>query len=300
MERYRIARSAKHAAFFLLLVNVPLHAESTRVPLNLNPPVADEKIEPIEISLPTSTNPLPAPIDARGKQIVTKSFPPLAPLTVGNFPAAPALREPTPSPKNTIDESAALDLLSPTTAAAGAEVTKEKTATITDVVKAAATAAANATNSFAAKAATPESIAAPVTVKAPAPVALPLLLPAAAQAAQPIDTEKPMLPPAAEAAVILSRNQFYPQRVHVPQGTRVRIWFTTVEAKPAALIVEGLKMQRWIASENSQNTGNSSGYFELQRELTRDRVTEITLQPSAGTYPFFDALSGARGEIVVE
>jgi hypothetical protein len=74
-----------------------------------------------------------------------------------------------------------------------------------------------------------------------------------------------------------------------------------VESKPAALIVEGLKMQRWIASENASLTPSTApDYFELQRELTRERVTEITLEPSAGTYPFFDALSGARGEIVVQ
>ncbi|GEM_PF-4731506 len=110
-----------------------------------------------------------------------------------------------------------------------------------------------------------------------------------------------VLPAAAEAAVILSHNRFYPNKIQMPAGTKVRIWFTTVESKPAALIVEGLKMQRWIASENSSLTPSTApDYFELQRELTRERVTEITLEPSAGTYPFFDALSGARGEIVVQ
>lgn len=110
-----------------------------------------------------------------------------------------------------------------------------------------------------------------------------------------------VLPAAAEAAIILSRNRFYPSKIQMPAGTKVRIWFTTVESKPAALIVEGLKMQRWIASENASLTPSTApDYFELQRELTRERVTEITLEPSAGTYPFFDALSGARGEIVVQ
>lgn len=110
-----------------------------------------------------------------------------------------------------------------------------------------------------------------------------------------------VLPAAAEAAVILSHNRFYPNKIQMPAGTKVRIWFTTVESKPAALIVEGLKMQRWIASENSSLTPSTApDYFELQREVTRERVTEITLEPSAGTYPFFDALSGARGEIVVQ
>jgi hypothetical protein len=110
-----------------------------------------------------------------------------------------------------------------------------------------------------------------------------------------------VLPATAEAAIILSRNRFYPSKIQMPAGTKVRIWFTTVESKPAALIVEGLKMQRWIASENASLTPSTApDYFELQRELTRERVTEITLEPSAGTYPFFDALSGARGEIVVQ
>jgi hypothetical protein len=110
-----------------------------------------------------------------------------------------------------------------------------------------------------------------------------------------------VLPAAAEAAVILSNNRFYPSKIQMPAGTKVRIWFTTVESKPAALIVEGLKMQRWIAAENASLTPSTApDYFELQRELTRERVTEITLEPSAGTYPFFDALSGARGEIVVQ
>ena len=134
----------------------------------------------------------------------------------------------------------------------------------------------------------------------PTPTPTPTLTPTPAPQAATPSTEV-VLPAAAEAAVILSRNRFYPSKIQMPAGTKVRIWFTTVESKPAALIVEGLKMQRWIASENASLTPSTApDYFELQRELSRERVTEITLEPSAGTYPFFDALSGARGEIVVQ
>jgi hypothetical protein len=239
--------------------------------------------KPIEVTLPTSNNPAVLETDSEGK-VVSNS--------AKNFPPTP-IPAPKPVPK-----------VAPVANKAKAAAPKVTAASS----KPAKPAAAEVENSApSAQAAPPDLAAVPadtVTQVEEAPSVMEALFrqPASNSESAEAGTEaKPTLPAAAEAAVILSRNQFYPSRINVPQGTRVRIWFTTVEPRPAALVVEGLKMQRWIASENNSVTsGNSPGYFELQREVTRERVTEITLQPSAGTYPFFDALSGARGEIVVE
>ena len=253
------------AAFFVFLFShSPLFAE------------ARKRIQaPIEVTLPTSANPLPFARDAKGKPVGNRNFPPLV---------TPDISKQTADVKN-----AATDLANKASQAAS-----KATAPLN-------TTAESITDNLPGEIAPPDEITPSAVAAAPTTAAPAATSTAATSATAAQETPQQLLPAAAEAAVILSRNQFYPQRVHVPQGTRVRIWFTTVEAKPAALIVEGLQMQRWIASENpSLSASSTPGYFELQREVTRDRVTEITLQPSAGKYPFFDALSGARGEIVVE
>lgn len=126
--------------------------------------------------------------------------------------------------------------------------------------------------------------------------ASPLPVPTAAST-----TSEKSMPAPAEVAVILSQNQFFPRKVHVSAIGQIRLWFTTVDPRPAALVLEGLKVQRWLAAELGMiPTAVGTEYYEVQRELTKERVTEVILQPPPGKYTFFDAVSGAEGELIVE
>lgn len=108
------------------------------------------------------------------------------------------------------------------------------------------------------------------------------------------------LPPTPEVAVILSNDKFYPNRVKLIEGLPTRLMFATTNRKPAALIIEKLKVQRWIAKEPKINMPQDAKSAEINRELVTNRVTEITLEPRRGSYQFHDAVSGATGELVVE
>lgn len=102
----------------------------------------------------------------------------------------------------------------------------------------------------------------------------------------------------AEIAIILHNSRFYPSRIKLKEGQPTRLFFTSLNQKPAALIVEELRVQRWIAKETGSAPQAPAG--EISRELSQNRITEISLQPKRGTYMFHDALSGAVGEILVE
>lgn len=297
----------------LALTATAAHAESNQ-----------RNAKAIEVTLPTATNPVVLETDADGKVVLNtnQNFPPIA----NDLPKTGAAAKANATTKKKAKAAAAKATTTavkaavaavPAPVAANAPVNAPVPAPVTVTTNAVSAAAAGAATAPAVQKLTSFSALIPadpsseldppaLTPAAPGPTAMESItrLTAsvdAAQQEQATAQDKPSLPAAAEAAVILSRNQFYPSRITVPNGTRVRIWFTTVETRPAALVVEGLKMQRWIASDSNSNfAGGAPGYFELQRELTRERVTEITLQPNTGTYPFFDALSGARGEIVVE
>ena len=106
------------------------------------------------------------------------------------------------------------------------------------------------------------------------------------------------LPLEGEVAIILNNNRFYPARFKLKEGQPIHLYFTSLNPKPAALIIEELQIQRWIAKESPQRPTNSP--LEISRELDTNRMVEITLQPKRGTYQFHDALSGAMGEIFVE
>jgi hypothetical protein len=107
------------------------------------------------------------------------------------------------------------------------------------------------------------------------------------------------LPYSPEVAVVLSNDKFFPSRVKLFEGQPARLIFATTNRKPAALIIERLKFQRWIAKEPKLSSPES-GKFELNRELVTNRVTEVTFEPKRGSYTFHDAVSGASGEILVE
>jgi hypothetical protein len=105
-----------------------------------------------------------------------------------------------------------------------------------------------------------------------------------------------------EVSIILSNQMFFPARVQLRAGYQTRLYFTTTQKGPAALIIERLNIQRWIAKEGSAARVNDTdgAPWEITRQLDRDRMTEVILTPRKGTYAFYDALSGARGELIVE
>lgn len=109
-------------------------------------------------------------------------------------------------------------------------------------------------------------------------------------------------PVSTEVSIILANQTFFPARVQLRAGLQTRLYFTTTQKGPAALIIERLNIQRWIAKEgNAVRVNDTDGApWEITRQLDRDRMTEIVITPRKGTYAFYDALSGARGELVVE
>lgn len=109
-------------------------------------------------------------------------------------------------------------------------------------------------------------------------------------------------PVSTEVSIILSNQMFFPARVQLRAGYQTRIYFTTTQKEPAALIIERMNIQRWIAKEGAAVKVNDTdgAPWEVTRQLDRDRMTEVIITPRKGTYAFFDALSGARGELIVE
>jgi len=114
----------------------------------------------------------------------------------------------------------------------------------------------------------------------------------------------PSRPPkgVSDFSIILSNNEFYPSKIVLKPGSTIRLLFTTTNKKSAALVIEKLNIQRWI---NSQFAGEKTKEldrtkFEVNRELSANRVTEITFQAKPGTYSFHDVITGASGEISVE
>ncbi len=110
------------------------------------------------------------------------------------------------------------------------------------------------------------------------------------------------VPVVSEVAIILSSQNFFPRKVHLAAGKEARIYFTTTNKDPAALIIERMNIQRWIAKDGGAIKQNDIGRapWEFTKELNMKRLTEIIITPRKGTYVFYDALTGARGEIVVE
>ena len=72
--------------------------------------------------------------------------------------------------------------------------------------------------------------------------------------------------------------------------------------KPAALIIERLQIQKWVAKDDHpvEMSELERARWEMNRELATSRITEIMLNPANGYYTFHDALTGAHGDILVE
>jgi hypothetical protein len=104
-----------------------------------------------------------------------------------------------------------------------------------------------------------------------------------------------------EMSIILSDGKFRPSRIRLKAGETTRLLFTTLGHKPAALIIERLRVQKWLTRpEEAVRRTPSSAPWEVNRELSSNRLTEVALDPVRGNYTFHDAISGAAGEIVVE
>ena len=94
--------------------------------------------------------------------------------------------------------------------------------------------------------------------------------------------------------------------IHLKTGVKTKLVFATVNEKPAALVVEDLKIQRWLSKnaeageEAVDKTERMASSTDVTRELVSDRIVELTIKPSEGSYSFYDALTGAQGKILVE
>ncbi len=106
-----------------------------------------------------------------------------------------------------------------------------------------------------------------------------------------------------EVAIVLTDGKFRPARLRLRSGETTRLLFTTLGHKPAALIIERLRVQKWLARPEEaakRAPASNAAPWEVNRELSSTRLTEIALDPVRGNYTFHDAISGATGEIVVE
>ncbi len=110
-------------------------------------------------------------------------------------------------------------------------------------------------------------------------------------------------PAAAEVSVILMDKQFFPSKIKLKEGVQSRLYFTTTNDKAAALVIEELQIQRWVAKEGEKTAPLSElerAKMEATKEVSKDKITEIPLEPRRGTFIFHDLISGAKGQIVVE
>jgi hypothetical protein len=161
------------------------------------------------------------------------------------------------------------------------------------------------------KTAAPEKKNEPEASLLEAAPASPTLLPPSMPTPQPVaeghgpvpqTAELVALPGVVDFSVILSGSQFYPSRIRMKSSPKSRIIFTSTGRKPAALVFEKLQINRWIAGEAEKPAEGSArpSKIEEYRELSTSRVTEISFEANPGKYQFYDALSGAAGEIIVD
>jgi len=102
------------------------------------------------------------------------------------------------------------------------------------------------------------------------------------------------LPGMNDLSVILADKEFFPSIIKIRQSEKVRLLFTSTSSKPGALVFMKPQILRWPAAEQM-----SQRVYE-QKEISSKKVTAIEFSAVPGTYQFYDALSGASGEIQVE
>ncbi|MBI1860347.1 MAG: hypothetical protein HYR96_05460 [Deltaproteobacteria bacterium] len=121
------------------------------------------------------------------------------------------------------------------------------------------------------------------------------------------EVEAALLTPALpEVSIILNGKSFIPSVFRIRSGIKTKLFFTSVQKKPSAVVIEKLTVQRWIAQHDSQfgqapvRERPRKEDDSINREVNSQKMTEIVLDPQPGKYGFHDPLSGARGEIIVE
>jgi hypothetical protein len=96
-----------------------------------------------------------------------------------------------------------------------------------------------------------------------------------------------------DISIIFSNKEFFPSQIKMKKTAKTRLIFTTTEKKPAALVFEKQKIYRWLAADSEKIPSE-------YRELNPSRISEIYFDAEPGMYRFYDAMSGAQGEIQVD
>lgn len=103
-----------------------------------------------------------------------------------------------------------------------------------------------------------------------------------------------VVPGTNDISIILTDSEFFPSIIKMRPTEKSRLLFISTSQKPAALIFTKPQIQRWLA------TSSNTKIQTEKKEITSSRVTPIEFSAEPGTYKFYDALSGAAGEIQVE
>lgn len=106
------------------------------------------------------------------------------------------------------------------------------------------------------------------------------------------ESTNPTFPAGSEIAVVLSKDRFFPSEIRLRSGIPTTLVFSTVNRKPAALVIEPVP--------ETFAQPDAAPKSEITRELANDRVTAISFEPQKGSYRFHDALGGGRGVLIVE
>ena len=115
-------------------------------------------------------------------------------------------------------------------------------------------------------------------------------------------SELEALPGVNDFAIILSGDQFFPALIRMKNGGKSRLLFATTGQKSAALVFVRPKINRWIAPKPTETSTlpREPASVEELREVNASKVAEIQFDAEPGVYQFYDALTGAKGQISVE
>lgn len=112
--------------------------------------------------------------------------------------------------------------------------------------------------------------------------------------APPVTSQLVALPGVTDFSIILSDKEFFPAMIRMKQSEKARLLFISTSTKPGALVFTKPQIQRWLDREPA-STG-----LDIKKEINAAKVTQIEFSAEPGVYKFYDALSGATGEIQVE
>lgn len=110
----------------------------------------------------------------------------------------------------------------------------------------------------------------------------------------PVTSQLVALPGVNDFSIILSEKEFFPAMIRMKQSEKARLLFISTSAKPGALVFTKPQIQRWLDRDPT------SAGLDIKKEINAAKVTQIEFSAEPGVYKFYDALSGATGEIQVE